>query len=95
MSIKEKLALWIATREVRKRIERWIEKSIARPLTRRERAMLNSLIGNWKTSLLGLIMAAVTMHQGGMTWHAALMAAAMAALGIAAKDSTTGSQATQ
>ena len=91
--LKEKIALWFAAREVRKQAEAWLESSLGRPLTRKESQMLNALIGNWKTSIVGIVMAALQLHQGGMTWQSALMAALMAALGFAAKDSTTGSAA--
>ena len=93
MTVKERIALWIAAREVRKQAEAWIEKSIGRPLTRKESKMLNALVGNWRTSLVGVVMAAVQLHQGGMNWRNALMAALFATLGFAAKDSTTGSVA--
>jgi hydrogenase-4 membrane subunit HyfE len=93
VTIKEKFVAWLAAREVRKQAQAWLERSLGRPLKKGESQMLNALIGNWKTSLLGIVMAALQLHQGGMSWQSALMAALMAALGFAAKDSTTGSPA--
>lgn len=53
------------------------------------------MLKNWQTSILGLIMGAVQLHQGGMGWGNAALAAAMAAFGLMAKDaSTTGIGAT-
>ncbi len=49
--------------------------------------MFANVIRNWQTSLIGIVMAAMQLHQGGMGWGNALIAAAMAALGFAAKDS--------
>ena len=48
--------------------------------------MFSTFLKNWNTSILGLVMAAVQLHQGGMTWGSAALAALMAALGLAAKD---------
>ena len=48
--------------------------------------MLGSFLVSWKTSLIGLVMGAFQLHQGGMNWKSAAMAALMAALGLAAKD---------
>ena len=87
MTVKERLALWLAEREIRKRAVGWLEQLLGRPLTRKERTMFLSFLTNWKTSLIGVVMAAVQFHQGGMTWHNALVAALFAALGLVAKDS--------
>ena len=87
MSLKEKIALWFAMREIAKQVEAGLEKLLHRPLTRKEKSMLGSFLANWKTSLIGLVMAAVQLHQGGMNWKSAVVAALMAALGLAAKDS--------
>ena len=48
--------------------------------------MLTTFLANWKTSLIGVVMAAIQLHQGGMSWQNAALAALMAALGFAAKD---------
>ena len=87
MNLKEKIALWFAMREIEKQAEAGLEKLLKRPLSRKEKSMLGSFLVNWKTSLIGLVMAAVQMHQGGLNWKSAVMAALMAALGVAAKDS--------
>lgn len=95
MKFKERIALYFAWREVCKQVEGWLEGALHRPLSRKEKSMLNSLLGNWKTSLAGIIVAAIQLHQGGMSWTNALLAAAMAALGFAAKDGSIGSKAIQ
>ena len=87
MNLKKRIALWFAKREIAKQAEAGLEKLLKRPLTRKEKSMLGSFLVNWKTSLIGLVMAAVQMHQGGLNWKSAVMAALMAALGVAAKDS--------
>jgi hypothetical protein len=86
VSLKEKIALFFAMREVHKRAEAGLEKLLKRPLTRKEKSMLGSFLVSWKTSLIGLVMGAFQLHQGGMNWKSAAMAALMAALGLAAKD---------
>ena len=86
MNLKEKIALWFAMREIEKQAEAGLEKLLKRPLTRKEKSMLSAFLKNWQTSILGLVMAAVQLHQGGMTWGSAVLAALMAALGLAAKD---------
>ena len=87
MTLKEKIALWLAEREIRKRAVEWLEQLLGRPLTRKEKTMFLSFITNWKTSLIGVVMAAVQLHQGGMGWRNALVAALFASLGLVAKDS--------
>ena len=87
MNLKEKIALWFAMREIEKQAEAGLEKLLKRPLSRKEKSMLGSFLVNWKTSLIGLVMGAVQLHQGGLNWKSAVMAALMAALGVAAKDS--------
>jgi hypothetical protein len=87
MTWKERIALWFAMREIAKQAEVGLGRLLKRPLTRKEKSMLGSFLVNWKTSLIGIVMAAVQLHQGGMNWKSALMAALMAGLGIAAKDS--------
>lgn len=41
---------------------------------------------NWKTTLLGLLAGFLQLYSGGMTAKAAAAGAALAALGIVAKD---------
>ena len=41
---------------------------------------------NFLTTIIGLVAAAAQLHQGGLGWGNALIAAALAALGLAAKD---------
>ena len=87
MTLKEKIALWFAEREFKKQAVRFLGKTLGRPLTKKEKAMLGTFLISWKTSLIGVVMAALQLHQGGMGWKSAIMAALMAALGLAAKDS--------
>ena len=95
VKIKERIALYFAWREVCKQVEGWLEGALHRPLSRKEKSMLNALLGNWKTSVAGIVLGAFQLHQGGMTWQNALMAALMATLGFVAKDGSTGSKAVQ
>jgi hypothetical protein len=88
VTLKERIALWSARRE----IVNLAERIIGRPLTHKEKGMFK----NWKTSLAGIAMAAIQMHQGGMTWGNAVIAALMALMGLAAKDhDMTGGTKTQ
>lgn len=41
---------------------------------------------NWKTTVIGVIAAALQMYAGGMNLKSAAMAAGLAALGAVAKD---------
>lgn len=41
---------------------------------------------NWKTTLLGIIVAALNLVVNGVNWKQALISATLAALGLAAKD---------
>ena len=91
MSIKEKIALWFARREIRKLVERLI----GRPFTKGEKVMFGKILNaaaNWQTTLIGVALGALQLHQGGLSWGSALQAALWAALGIAAKDASTGSE---
>ena len=62
---------------------------------------MNGLIGNWKTTLFGLVAAFLTYFtqiQGawptpGKEWGVACLSAAMLAWGTVGKDASTGSQA--
>ena len=62
---------------------------------------MNALFGNWQTSVIGFVAGifAYFVQLGpnlpttGKDWLAALMAASLAALGVFAKDSKTGSKA--
>ena len=76
MTLKERLALWLLRRKL----------VAATGLKGKDKRMLSAFLKNWQTSILGLVMAAVQLHQGGMTWGSAVLAALMAALGLAAKD---------
>lgn len=44
---------------------------------------------DWKTTLAGLVAGVLQMAATGMNWKGALAAAAVAALGAAAKDTTS------
>lgn len=77
---------WLIRRKARLELERWLEQVLKRPLTRKENSMLKGLFVNWQTTLIGIVMGAIQLHQGGMTWGNAAIAALMAALGIVAKD---------
>ena len=87
MSLKEKIALWFAMREIEKQVAGWLERAIGRPLSRKEKSVMATFLANWKTSLIGVVMGAIQLHQGGLSWQNAAFAALMAALGLAAKDS--------
>jgi hypothetical protein len=50
---------------------------------------------NWKTSLLGIVAGAFTALQGGQNWKSVAAGAAIAVLGLVAKDNTTHSTQTQ
>ena len=73
-----------------------VEGMISRPLTRKEKQAMSKffsgMIGNWQTSLLGFIASAIQAHAGGMNWKSVLSSLPVLLLGIAAKDSRTGSQ---
>ena len=61
---------------------------------------MNALFGNWKTSMIGFAAAILAylanlgpnLPSTGKEWGAALFAAVIAALGVAAKDASVGSQ---
>ena len=55
----------------------------------------NAVLGNWRTTAIGIILGGYQLHMGGLSWRNAILAALMGALGFAAKDTTTGSQAGQ
>jgi uncharacterized membrane protein YbaN (DUF454 family) len=64
MTWKEKIARWLARREAYKQAVRWLSKSIGRPLTRKEKAMLQKLVltifgSSWQTTVLGWAATAV------------------------------------
>lgn len=77
MSLKFRLGLWLFRRKL----------VAASGLHGKEKRMFAALLKNWQTSLIGLVMAAFQMHQGGMSWGNAVLAALMALFGLAAKDS--------
>lgn len=63
--------------------------------------MNNLLLGNWQTTALGFLAALVNYFTANgakfpetkQEWGAALMSAALVALGVAAKDGNVGSKA--
>ena len=77
MTLKERLGLWLLRRKI----------VAASGLHGKDKRMFAGFLRNWQTSLIGCVMAAVQLHQGGMTWPNAAIAALMAALGLVAKDS--------
>jgi hypothetical protein len=92
VSIKGKIASWLVARGIANEAEERLESALGRPLKRKERAMLkNMLLGNWVTTLLGIIAGAINLYVGGMTPKNALLSAALAALGVVGKDAMTGS----
>jgi len=92
MSLKSRIAAWVAAREVRKLVAEAAERVLGRPLTKGERKMFK----NWQTTLLGCLAAAAQLHQGGLTWGNAIASALLAALGFAAKDrNVTGGSVSQ
>lgn len=79
---------WFLRRQIVVAVQGWL----GRRLSRKERTeMFGRLFGNWQTTLIGVVMGAIQLHQGGMNWGNALQAALLAALGLAAKDAGTGS----
>ena len=62
------------------------------PMPPSVRAMMNNLLKNWKTTVLGLGagfgIAVLQSLQGGLGLKDAIIAAGLAAIGLAAKDST-------
>jgi len=78
LNVKSRIALWLLRRKV----------VAASGLKGKEKTMFASFLRNWQTSLIGLVMGAYQLHQGGMTWANAVTAGLMAAFGMAAKDST-------
>ena len=76
MNLKSRFGLWLLRRKL----------VAATGLKGKDKTMLSALLKNWQTSLIGIVMAAIQLHQGGMGWGNALIAALMAALGLAAKD---------
>jgi len=92
VKLKERIALFFAARGLRKQVVGWAERSLGRPLTRKESQMFK----NWQTTILGIVMAAAQLHQGGLTWGNAAIAALMAAFGLVAKDhNVTGGSVSQ
>lgn len=63
------------------------------------RTDVGKLLGNWQTTVLGIVggvliylsQLGVNFPMTGQEWVAALAAAFIAAMGLAAKDATTGS----
>jgi len=47
---------------------------------------MKPILINWLPALFGILAGAVELYRGGMTWKAALAAAAFAALGLSAKQ---------
>jgi hypothetical protein len=77
VTFKERIGLWLLRRKI----------VAASGLHGKDKRMFAGFLRNWQTSLIGCVMAAVQLHQGGMSWQNAAIAALMAALGLAAKDS--------
>ena len=76
MNLKSRFGLWLLRHKL----------VAATGLKGKDKRMLSAFLKNWQTSILGLVMAAIQLHQGGMGWGNAAVAALMAALGLAAKD---------
>lgn len=102
----ERLGLWFARREVKKRLLAWIEKGTGAPLTKEEKRMFgitwNNLRGNWRTTLWGAVEGFVTSivyahATAGSTWggafHSALVALPAIIRGLVSKDAAVGSKA--
>ena len=49
--LKKKIAFWLAEREFKKQAVRFLERTLGRPLTRKEKSVMT----NWKTTLLGIV----------------------------------------
>ena len=53
---------------------------------RRRKKMLDNIFKSWKTSLIGVLGACLTMIQNGQSWKSVLSALPMLLLGLLAKD---------
>ena len=89
MTLRERIALWFATRAIFKQAVRWMESQLGRSLTRKEKSMFR----NWKTTLLGWLAgltggtaAGWMTPDGKVHWAAVVLAVVMGALGHMAKD---------
>lgn len=89
MKLKHRIALWFAERELKKQAVRFLEKTLGRPLTRREKSDMK----NWKTTCLGILagltggtVAGWTGPDGGIHWAAVALAVINALFGYFAKD---------
>jgi hypothetical protein len=76
VNLKSRFGLWLLRHKL----------IAATGLKGKDKRMFSTFLRNWQTSLIGCVMAAIQLHQGGMNWGSALLAALMAALGLAAKD---------
>ena len=76
MNLKSRFGLWLLRHKL----------VAATGLKGKDKRMFSTFLRNWQTSLIGAVMAAIQLHQGGMSWGNAAIAALMAALGLAAKD---------
>ena len=76
MNLKSRFGLWLLRHKL----------VAATGLKGKDKRMFSTFLKNWQTSLIGCVMAAIQLHQGGMNWGNAAVAAFMAALGLAAKD---------
>jgi hypothetical protein len=93
VKLKERIALWFAEREFRKQAVRFLEKTLGRPLTRKEKSAMK----NWKTTCLG-ILAGLTggtvtgwmTPEGKIHWGAVALAVITSLFGYFAKDHDDG-----
>jgi len=86
---KERIALWLAEREFKKQAVRFLEKTLGRPLTRREKSEMK----NWKTTLIGIVAGLVGVSastfmspDGKVNIWGVVQAILLAAIGYYAKD---------
>lgn len=89
MTWKERIALWFAEREFKKQAVRFLEKTLGRPLTKKEKSAMK----NWKTTLLGFIAGITggtatgwTKPDGSINFFAVAAAVVTALFGYFAKD---------
>ena len=89
MTLKQRIAFWFAERAFKKQAVRFLERTLGRPLTRKEKSAMK----NWKTTCLGILAGLTgasvvgwTTPEGGIHWGAVILAVVNALLGYFAKD---------
>ena len=88
-ALKKRIALWIAEREFKKLAVRFLERTLGRPLTRKEKSAMK----NWKTTVLGVLAGLTggsavgwTDPAGGINIWAVALSVITSLFGYFAKD---------